>query len=126
MIAQIFCVALGGAIGAVFRYVLGMGATSLFGDSFPWGTLIANTLGCFLMGVLVGLALQKNNEPMWLFLGIGGLGALTTFSTFSADTFNLLNSGHWTLVAFNIAGTMTVTLAAFFGGMVLTKWLTNA
>jgi CrcB protein len=84
-------VALGGAIGAVARYGVNFAGSKFWGMNFPYGTLGVNIVGCFIMGLLVGLfALKEPVDPMLkLFLTTGVLGGFTTFSAFSLDTIML-------------------------------------
>lgn len=116
-------VALGGGAGAVGRFHLGRAALHMFGPDWPWGTLIANISGGFLMGCLVGsLAnLSSGGESWRLLLGIGLLGGFTTFSAFSLETANMLMRGQ-VAVAFGYALLSVVAaLVALFGGLTLTR-----
>jgi len=83
----ILYVALGGAIGASARHILGEGAKKTFGAEYPYGTLTANILGSLLMGVLVAWLAHRvtGSDNLRLFLGVGLLGGFTTFSAFSLD-----------------------------------------
>ena len=85
-------VALGGALGASGRYGLGLWIDRLSGSDFPYGTMSANILGRFIMGLLVAwLALKgAGSESARLFIGVGLLGGFTTFSSFSLDAVNLV------------------------------------
>jgi CrcB protein len=87
---KIFLVMLGGSLGALSRFGVSLLATSLFGTSFPWGTLIVNLSGCFLIGLSFSLAERSSfmNPSVRLFFVTGYLGALTTFSTFALETVN--------------------------------------
>lgn len=94
-IANMLWVAGGGALGAFARFWISAWAAARIGKNFPYGTLSANVLGCFLMGLVAGL-LQTAlipNIPWRDFLAEGFLGALTTFSTFSMDTFAAFRDG---------------------------------
>ena len=88
-------VAMGGALGAVLRYGMSSGIYTWFGRSFPYGTLVVNVAGSFLIGLLSILLVEKFDVPHeWrLALVVGVLGALTTFSTFSWDTLDLMQQG---------------------------------
>ncbi|QUT06362.1 fluoride efflux transporter CrcB [Sphingobium phenoxybenzoativorans] len=85
----------GGAMGAALRYHLGRLAAHLFGMNYPWGTLLANLLGGFAMGVLAGCLARSasGGEPVRLLLGVGVLGGFTTFSAFSLETFLMIERG---------------------------------
>lgn len=95
MLGRLLLVAVGGACGAVARYTVSF----LFGrawPSFPWGTLVVNVVGSFLLGLLMGATASGRFllDPAWRsFLGIGILGAFTTFSTLSYETVEAVRSG---------------------------------
>jgi len=87
-------VALGGSLGALFRYAVSGWIQQLAGGLFPWGTLFVNVLGSFLLGVLYEVAMRAVVPPEWrLFWAVGVLGAFTTFSTFSYETLGMLREG---------------------------------
>ncbi len=86
----------GGFIGSIFRYLIGQGTHALLRHTtFPYGTLAANILGCFLIGLLGNLAAERMlfTAQTRLFLFSGFLGGFTTFSTFGLDTFNMIRGG---------------------------------
>jgi fluoride exporter len=85
---QILLVALGGALGSVARYGVGVAAARWFGAGFPWGTLAVNVIGGVAIGVLA--ARVPDNENARLLLGVGLLGGFTTFSAFSLETVRLM------------------------------------
>ena len=92
---HLFLVMGGGAIGAGLRFLLGRFALHQLGPALPWGTLLANVVGGFAMGLLAGtLARFGGNwaEGWRLFLGVGLLGGFTTFSAFSLETVNISNA----------------------------------
>jgi fluoride exporter len=91
----ILAVATGGAIGSVARYLVAIGSGRLFGTSFPWGTLIINVTGSFLIGAFAGLFATKWDLPQAarIFLTVGICGGYTTFSTFSLDAWYLIERG---------------------------------
>ncbi|QIR14692.1 fluoride efflux transporter CrcB [Shewanella aestuarii] len=93
---NILFVALGGSIGAVLRYLISLFMIQVFGSSFPFGTLMVNVLGSFLMGMVYALGQLSHLSPeLKSMIGVGLLGALTTFSTFSNDTLLLMQQGLW-------------------------------
>tara|TARA_R110002050_G_scaffold71714_1_gene154233 strand:- start:5237 stop:5611 length:375 start_codon:yes stop_codon:yes gene_type:complete len=109
---NVILVALGGSIGAVLRYLLSIFMIQLFGSSFPFGTLLVNLLGSFLMGVVYALGQLSHVSPeIKALVGIGLLGALTTFSTFSNETLLLLQEGLWHKAILNVL--LNVTLCLF-------------
>jgi fluoride exporter len=83
----------GGAGGAGARYLVGQATFARFGSAFPWGTLAVNLVGGLLMGFLAGLLARSGNEPARLLLGVGVLGGFTTFSAFSLETWQMVESG---------------------------------
>lgn len=116
-------IALGGAFGALSRYFLVMGAHKLLGFGFPYGTLLVNVVGSIAIGFLSVFLMQRvlDDGPMRALLIIGGLGALTTFSSFSMDTFNLLEGGQFALAGMNILFNVSLCLLAVFLGSQLAK-----
>jgi len=86
----------GGALGALARYLLSTKVTEKFGNAFPYGTLSVNVIGSFAMGLLAILLVERFALDPLVKLGVfvGFLGAFTTFSTFSMDTLNLFEQGN--------------------------------
>lgn len=121
---QIVCVALGGAIGAVSRFGIAELGRKYLGDGFPFGTMVANLCGCLLIGVLVGSGQAEKSLALKLSFGVGFLGALTTFSTFGADTVHHINEGNLTVAFLNVLVNLVVGLGLVFLGISVAKrWL---
>jgi len=120
-------VGLGGFIGANARFVVARLVGTLFETRFPLGTFVINISGSFLLGVLGTVVTQKvmpSSESMRLALGVGFLGAYTTFSTFEFETHALLEDGSWLTATTNIFASLFVGLVAVRAGIVLAKsWL---
>jgi CrcB protein len=120
MVREIAMVACGGACGAMARYAVAALSNRWLTAGLPWGTFIVNTIGCFAIGVLAEYHRIKPLGIHWtLGVGIGFLGALTTFSTFAHETARLWEKGHSFHavgnVAFNlVAGLIAVTLGIQF------------
>jgi CrcB protein len=98
-------IAFGGAIGACLRYFLTQESIKLLGKGFPFGTLAVNVLGSFALGCLYMWIEQEQREisqSVRLFLGVGLLGALTTFSTFSYETFLLFHQSEYIKALLNL------------------------
>ena len=134
---NILLVAVGGSAGALARYGVGVAAARLLGKGFPWGTLLVNVAGCFVMGIVMEVLLDleahtpeaitpaiKLQMALWRQgVAIGFLGALTTFSTFGADTIRELDlKGGQPLIALaNIGTNVVLSLAAVWLGMALMR-----
>jgi len=88
-------VMLGGSLGALSRYSIGLWTAKTWGTQFPWGTMTVNLVGCFLIGLIFALAerVRLLTPEMRLLLIAGFLGALTTFSSFSLETVNAGRAG---------------------------------
>ncbi len=123
---QLTAVALGGACGAVFRYLLSGGVYQWLGKEFPYGTLTVNVVGSLLIGLMTeALVLQRvilSAEYRAAIL-VGLFGSLTTFSTFSLDTFYLLEQGQTQKALLNILLSVGVCLLAVWLGLGLGRYL---
>ena len=119
--------AAGGALGSSARYLVTVGAGKLLGMGFPWGTLIVNIAGCFVMGLLVGLGATRLTitDEARIFLATGILGGFTTFSAFSADFALLVERKNLGLAALYLTGSVALSLFAVFAGLYLIRsWQT--
>jgi CrcB protein len=116
-------IALGGATGACLRYFLSQLMLEWFGKGFPFGTLLVNVVGSFLLGFLYSLLEHGQLEAaLWrTTIGIGFLGALTTFSTFSVDTLLLFQQGLWFKAALNVSLNILCCLFAAWLGTQIVK-----
>jgi len=124
----ILAVAFGGALGSVSRYLVGIGSGKLFGVDFPWGTLIINVTGSFLIGLFVGLFATRWDLPqaVRVFLTVGICGGYTTFSTFSLDAFYLMERGQAVAAGAYMIGSVVLSVGALIGAMVLVRTLEAA
>lgn len=104
-------VALGGALGAVARYGIGVLALRVGTAGLPLGTWVVNLAGSFLIGLALPVILAKGSEELRLALVVGFLGSFTTFSTFSLDTLALWESGRPGWAVLNAAGSVVLGLA---------------
>jgi CrcB protein len=114
-------VAVGGAAGAVLRYGVNELALNVFGKSFPFGTLLVNILGSFVLGLLYGLFSSGllATSPWRALMAIGLIGAFTTFSTFSLDTVLLLQQGDWLKAIANVLLNVLLCLTLAWLGLKL-------
>jgi len=122
---MVLMVAMGGAIGSAARYLVGVLATRLFGITFPWGTLIVNIAGSFMMGVLVSLLALRfsvGNEVRG-FLAIGLLGGFTTFSSFALDFVYLYEKKQYLTAMGYMSVTVICSVLALFLGLAVTRSL---
>jgi len=102
-----------GALGALVRYGVSVAALRWWGGGFPWGTLTVNLVGCFLLGMVTELGVERGmiTPETRAVLGTGFLGALTTFSTFGVETFRAVEVGQWGVAALNVGLNLTGGLA---------------
>ena len=125
MLRQILLVAIGGAVGSVARHLVGVASLRLFGPAFPFGTLIVNLVGAFVMGVFVELLARRfgASNDLRLLIATGVLGGFTTFSSFALDTAVLWERGEVISSFVYVATTLVLGLAALFLGLGLARTL---
>jgi CrcB protein len=117
----IVAIGIAGALGALARYGLdGVVSRRFTASSIPWGTFVVNVSGAFVLGLLMTLMTEQLTTAPWLrsALTIGLLGAYTTFSTLSYETYRLLEDGAVGLAAANMLGSMAAGLFAVYLGVV--------
>lgn len=110
----------GSALGGIARYWCSGAAAHLFGETFPWGTLIVNVVGSFVIGFFATLTAPDGRVFVGTttrqFVMTGILGGYTTFSSFSLQTLNLIRDGDWLRVAGNVGGSVVLCLLAVWLG----------
>ncbi len=111
---NIILVAVGGSLGALSRYGLGTYIARYYGTAFPWGTLVINLTGCFLIGLAFALGFERNllGPSARLAFMTGFLGAYTTFSTYALESVNFARAG-------TVAVAVTNVMLSTLGGLVL-------
>ena len=118
-----FWIAVGSALGGLARFFISGVTAQLIGETFPWGTLIVNVTGSFIIGFFATLTGPDGRVFVGTtgrqFVMIGICGGYTTFSSFSLQTLNLMNDGEWFYVGGNIAGSVVLCLAAVWAGHIL-------
>lgn len=118
--SQILAIAIGGALGSVARFGVSTGIYALLGRSFPYGTFIVNISGCLAMGFLFVLFTEmfSNNTVMRAGVLIGVLGGYTTFSSFSIETFNLIEQGEVMKASLYVVGSVVLSLLGTWLGVI--------
>ncbi|MEM8541408.1 MAG: fluoride efflux transporter CrcB [Pseudomonadota bacterium] len=118
-------VGIGGAFGAMARHSVGLFAMRNLGTGFPYGTIIVNILGSFLMGLLIAWLARRiggSSNELRLFLATGFLGGFTTFSAFSLDTITLYERGDFGQTALYVTISVFASIFALLAGL----WLVRA
>lgn len=121
---SLLLVGLGGAIGSMGRYGVGIFIGRLWPSNFPLGTMLVNIFGSLLMGLFIGFLART--MPSWqgegrLFVAVGMFGGFTTFSSFSLDTIYMVERGNLVGAALYVVISVTVGLAALFAGLVVMR-----
>jgi len=117
---------LGGATGTVLRYWVSGLPHKIYDGVFPWGTLVVNLVGSFLIGFFWGLMGRENiASGVRMFLFIGLFGSFTTFSTFAFESLNLIRDGNIKYAALNLLVSNVFGVLLVFAGFVLSKLVLN-
>lgn len=121
----ILVLALSATLGATLRYYVSLWAAVRFGTAFPYGTLLVNAVGSFMLGFFLTLATERMalSPSVRLFVATGFCGSLTTFSTFSYETIALLTDGRSWTAALNVFGSLGVGLIGVMLGATLVRTL---
>ncbi|HEY8090567.1 MAG TPA: fluoride efflux transporter CrcB [Polyangiaceae bacterium] len=120
---RVLLVGLAGALGTLARYGVGLWAGRALGSDFPYGTLIVNVVGCFLIALVSQLALSTTllSPTLKLTLTTGFMGGLTTYSSFNYETTMLLRERGWAAGVLNLALTLVVCFAAGMLGLLAAR-----
>jgi CrcB protein len=122
---RLLWVCLGSAFGGGARYLVSGWTLDAFGASFPWGTLVVNLVGSFLLAALMftGIESTSLSPTVRLALTTGVMGGFTTYSTFSYETMRYLQDGAWGIAIANVLVTVLGCLAACLLGWAGARWL---
>ena len=122
---RLLLVAIGGALGSMARYAVGLGAARLFpASSWPWGTLTVNVVGGLAMGLLVGwmgLRAGSGQETVRVFATVGLLGGFTTFSAFSLETVQMVERREYGVAGAYVLLSVVLAVAALMAGLMLAR-----
>ena len=120
---NLLIIALGGALGAVSRFLLGNGVSRALGSALPYGTFVINIVGCFAMGLLMTIIVDREMLPAaWrLFLCVGFLGGFTTFSSFGYEALMLLTEGRMLAALAYAGGSVVLGLVAAAAGVLCAR-----
>jgi CrcB protein len=122
MLKSIMFVSLGAVVGAVARYLLSEATVRVFGDGFPYGTLLVNVVGCLVIGIFGGWGIPDFSDATRLLLITGLLGALTTFSTFGWESLELMQNGKVGVALVSIGLNVVIGLVAVYGGYLVGQY----
>lgn len=118
-------IAVGGSIGAILRYLTGVYSAKFFGTWLPYGTLIVNVVGSFILSFFMILFLEKLSlDPLWrLFVAVGFCGSYTTLSSITYETLSIVMDGDYVRALLNIALNFGLSFLSAFTGIVLARML---
>jgi fluoride exporter len=124
VLVKILFVAVGGSIGAVSRYIVSNWAAEVWGSDFPYGTLIVNVVGCFIIGAFMTLTTERLIvNPYWrLLVTVGFVGGLTTFSSFGYETLKLAGDGNIHYAVYNIGFNFIFGMLATWMGIGIARF----
>lgn len=125
---RLILICLGGAFGTGARYLIGLWAGRALGPAFPYGTLLVNVIGCFLIAAIAHVALTTDaiSTTTRLTLTTGVMGGLTTYSSFNLETTTLIANKQYATAALNVSVTLVVCFVAGLLGALTARWLLRA
>ncbi len=123
MLKTLLLIGFGGGIGSILRYLTGFTIQKFYGSTFPLATFSVNVIGCFIFGLFLSYFSKntENSEELRFLLLTGFCGGYTTFSTFSAENFQLFENGNFFIPVLNILASLIFGLIAVFLGIQIAK-----
>jgi fluoride exporter len=123
---ELIWIGIGGALGAIGRYLVGREFTERVGGLFPWGTFAVNITGALLIGVVFALLTERGtgDDHLRLLLVVGILGGYTTFSSYALEVVNLVEAGHGGTALVYVLGSNLLAMVACVVGIAMTRWAT--
>jgi CrcB protein len=114
---------IGGGLGSIVRYELGQRIIRIAGNAFPFATLMVNMISCFVLGLLIACLIKREiaGSMALLFIGTGFCGGFSTFSTFTAENFEMMKSGNYVYVSVNIILSVVICLCSFWAGTAVSR-----
>jgi fluoride exporter len=114
---------IGGGIGSVLRYIISLNLVNLQ-QKLPWATLVSNGLACLILGFLVGLQMEGNlSDSKKLLFATGLCGGFSTFSTFTAETWQIMQTGDFLQAMLNVIGSLVLCFFCFYIGLKIDNFL---
>jgi fluoride exporter len=120
-IMTLLLIGLAGGVGAVTRYGTNVAMKTYLGESFPWGTLAVNVVGCFGLGLLMGLPPRIIGMNGQIILGAGFMGGLTTFSALAYESFSYGEHGRWSVSIGSVGLNLFAGFLAVAAGLMLAR-----
>ncbi len=123
--SEFFWIGIGGFVGANLRYLLQKWTAEQWGASFPYGTLLINVTGSFILGLFITLVTERVAvAPHWRAgIAVGLLGGYTTFSSFTVETLSLIQGGRWLSAGLYLGGNVVLGLVFAFAGIIMARAL---
>jgi len=124
-VEKYIAIGIGAVLGAYCRHGVGVFSVQRWGPAFPWGTLLANLAGSFVLGIFLSLHLDRGlfTPGVRYFVAVGFCASFTTYSTFSWETVRYLQEGNFWIAAANVAANLFGCLLAVWGGLLASRLL---
>lgn len=126
-LVELMWVGIGGGVGAISRYLVGRELSERANSLFPYGTFTVNMIGAFLIGILFAILTERGVGPdhLRMLLVVGFVGGFTTFSSYTLEAINLVESGHWNTALLYVLGSNLLGLIACMAGITIVRVVTG-